>query len=359
MAIAYLDDYPDKVLTIQLPTVVNNTEYIYYLNDGTCLGGKESSERVYFTDKNSFDTAKKNKKWSRINIESKAVKLFSNHLSHKDLLDYGGIVHGEATQAAAERVGVSKHELKKERYAFANTIYNFMKSRSKIKKVSDIPLHFAYARKDKTAPYKKIANSTGETRTNEWIKTAIYAVFNAVTGGKDYSNGATQWDGGDVFTGNYHSGYKPMLHFRQQPSHYERRLKGIYDKNNLSKDAYDNLKKYYSQIDTHRAKHLKPLTVYKSRTNWDILYYEEKSYMQYTKGKLSYDKVKLVDSNGKPPKYNTNTVPLVSSGSTRTWLFAGLNCLWEVTAQHACTLFYKEIKKYDKSIINANEAPFI
>lgn len=344
-------------------TSETNIEYIYYEKNGTYLGGKENSLRIYLVEKNLFDKAKTNQIWSTINIESKAIKLFSNYLSHQDLLEYAGIINGEATHYAGQKAGIAKDELKKERYAISNVIYNFMKSSTSIKKVKDIPLRFAYARKDKTPPYNKIVNSTQTERNNEWVKVAIYAVFNAVVGSEDYSNGATQWDGGDVFTGNYYSktsknNYNPMRHYRQLAHNYEARLKGIYDKDDLAKKMQNNLKKYYTKIDTHRAKHLKPLFTFKTRSSWQMLYYEEKSYTQYIKGKLDFSKVKLVDENKKVPKYNTKKVLIVSGGSTSTWVYAGLNCLWEVTAQQACTIFYKEIKKYDKSIINTNEAPF-
>lgn len=340
---------------------VDNTEYIYYESDGNYLGGDESSQKVILTTKTKYDNAKKNKKWSSINIT--ILKLFDTNITHTDFLKFAGIVNGEATHYNAKDTGISHDELKKERYAFGNVVVNYMKSKN-IKKISSIPKGFTYAKDDETAAYKELTNSKSEDRSNEWIKASIYAIINAISGGKDYSNGALQWDGGDVFTGNYSkvkkSSYNPMKHYRQRAYPYDARIKGIYDKDNLSKKMYYNLKKYYSKIDTHRLPHLKPLYVRKTKSNWDMLFFEEKSYEKYSKGEIEFGEIKFVDEDKKPPKYDINTVPMVSSGSTRTWMFAGLLCLWEVKAQYACTIFYKQLyKKYDKSLIDGKEAPFI
>ena len=72
------------------------------------------------------------------------------------------------------------------------------------------------------------------------MQTAIAAVINALTDGKDYSNGADSWDGVDVLTGRFDAKWKQENHFRQRV-HGKR--KGITDPKNLSPTFYSNVKK--------------------------------------------------------------------------------------------------------------------
>lgn len=178
----------------------------FYNEDGTYEGKVDETTNTGVIDDVYTCTGKgkaKDKKGKEIDIYKgiRLLKLFENNLSHSNLLIYGGIVHGEATNQNSTDVGITLEQLKIERYCFANAIHNFMKSTSK-EKISELSASFSYAKKDETPPYKLVVNSTPEERNNVWIKTAIYAVINAVRETKDYSNGATHWDGPDVMTGN-------------------------------------------------------------------------------------------------------------------------------------------------------------
>lgn len=314
--------------------IEDNTEYVYYTKEGEFLGGKEDSEKIYLTTQTGYDKAKEKSQWSLINLEENLLKLFEQLLSHKDFLSYGGIVNGEATNRNSIDVDILEEELKEERYCFANVVYNYMKQQ-KIKLFSNIPANFAYAKKDKTAGYNYVASSKPENRNDKWIKIALYAVINAITGGKDYSNGATQWDGGDVFTGNYASGYDPMKHFRQNPlAGTEYRIIGIYDKNNFSQKMYENLKKYYTKYDTHRAKYLKPLHKYDTKEHYDIV---------TIRSNETSKKLETSDGNkAKESSYNQRNTILEPMTGTGVWKVV-LKCLWEVTAQKACSIFYNQL----------------
>ena len=335
-----------NTLQIKFPEVVSsqkdNTKYIYYTKEGDFLGGNENSSKVYITTQEEYNKSKN--KWSLINKEENLLKLFDNPISHKDFLSYAGIIHGEASSKDSVSVGIPENELKEERYCLGNAIYNFMK-KQKILSIPDIPPNYSSAKTDKTPGYISITESKPENRSDQWFKIAISSVINAITGGKDYSNGSTHWDGGDIFTGNKYNGYDPMKQDKQKHLYKEPRVIGIYDKNKLSNNMYNNLKNYYTKIDTHRAKHLKPLHMYTTVEHYVLVGIDPKD----------SSKLQTID-NEKPKvsyKWKDSTVELVSGpGIMKLTLY----CLWEVRAQKACSIFYSQLNdRYPIQKSNANK----
>jgi Hemolysin coregulated protein Hcp (TssD) len=262
------------------------------------------------------------------------LKLFSNDLIHSDLLIYAGIVHGEGTPENTTSVGISLEELKKERYSIANTIYNFMKNHNK-EKLSDLPSNYSYAKKENTSPYKLIVDSTDEERNGQWIKIAIYAVINAVSDGTDYSNKAEFWDGGDVMTGNYsettEKSYNPDYHARQNNLDGDYRIQGIYDPNNLSTQFYEKVKLNYTKNDKQRALHLKKLKAYIKPEHYNAVTTDPS------------DDKKILQSGDKDKDVSFNKKNTILEGIGTGAFSVVIKCLWEVKAQSACTIFYKQL----------------
>lgn len=310
----------------------------FYNEDGTFEGKVDKKSNMGAVSDVYTCTGKqkgKDKEGKEIDIYNgvKLLKLFSNNLLHSDLLSYAGIVNGEATNKNSIDVGISLKELKFERYCFANAIYNFMKSTNKTS-ISQLSSNFSYAKKDKTPAYNLIVNSTEVERKSEWVKIAIFAVINAVREIKDYSNGATFWDGPDVMTGNYANDYDPMKHFRQKPLNGdEYRVQGIYDSKNLSNMFYNNAKLYYSKYDTHRAPYLKTLTSYSKAEHFDVATIDPNDKTM---------RLKAIDSK-KDIAFNKKDTILEGIG---TGVFKVIiKCLWDVRAQSACSIFYNQLNK--------------
>ena len=57
---------------------------------------------------------------------------------------------------------------------------------------------FALAASDGNARTKQFNNTNSDDRNGTFMQTAIAGAINALTGGTDYSNGATHWAGDDI-----------------------------------------------------------------------------------------------------------------------------------------------------------------
>ncbi len=173
----------------------------YYSKDGKKLGsdgktvkgkdGKQVSDNIaYKTDKATVDANTKNgvTDWDKVIANENTTKLA---VSNSDLGLFARTIHEESSGA------------KKESYAIASTVANLSKSNKNtiIENCKD----FAYGY-DGTTQYDN-------------RKFSLEAAINALTGGVDYSNGATHWDGRDVFVNN--------SHFRYRKAAYDSR-KGIF-----------------------------------------------------------------------------------------------------------------------------------
>jgi hypothetical protein len=108
------------------------------------------------------------------------------------------------------------------------------------------------------------------------MQTAIAGAINALTGGKDYSNGAKGWDGVDVLQGSPNKRAKPLGH--NPPSdHYRQKQGGISDPSGLAPTFYQNSLAYIGQkfgVGGREYRAVKPLIVGKTvpgKTQFKIL----------------------------------------------------------------------------------------
>jgi hypothetical protein len=74
------------------------------------------------------------------------------------------------------------------------------------------------------------------------MKVAIAGAISALTGGRDYSNGARGWDGIDVLQGSPNAS-RPN-HHNPPENHYRQRNGGIIDPNGLATTFYNNARQY-------------------------------------------------------------------------------------------------------------------
>lgn len=300
----------------------------FYTKNGVYLGRMGAGNNVYIADQATFLEVQKGKDVGDL---IKLLKLFGNNLIHNDLLIYGGIVNGEATNQNSIDIGLTVEELKIERFCIANCIYNFMKSKNK-KKLSELSPSYSYAKKDEVPAYKLIANSGENSRDNQWVEIAISSVINAALEEHDYSEGSSFWDGPDVMTGNFAGGYDAFKHFRQKPLNGdEYRVQGIFDPKNLSEKFFKNAESYYAKYDSHRAPFLKHLTKYVKPEHFDIATIDPSDVKM---------KLKATDS-AKDVSFNKKDTLLEGIG---TGIFkVTIKCLWEIRMQAACSVFYKQL----------------
>ncbi|PIF46648.1 hypothetical protein CLU96_3686 [Chryseobacterium sp. 52] len=156
----------------------DNTEYIYYTKEGYYLGGLEKSAKVYLSNQEEYDKAKKDKKWSLINKESNLLKEKNANILHKKFVEKASTIYGESS-AYRDNIGIEK-DLEMEMLAIASV--------HKINKV-------AYGINSKQAILfrnKKIAK-----RNDTKMQLALSAIIRSLTTNEDPSNGATMWDGAE------------------------------------------------------------------------------------------------------------------------------------------------------------------
>jgi hypothetical protein len=98
--------------------------------------------------------------------------------------------------------------------------------------------NFSYAKSNNTDEYSSFVDATHVSRNGTSMKTAIAGAINALTGGKDYSNGAKGWDGIDVLQGSPNS--KLLSGHNSPDNHYRQRQGGIIDPGGLATTFYQN-----------------------------------------------------------------------------------------------------------------------
>ena len=175
-----------NTLQIKFPKVVSsekdNTEYIYYTEEGEYLGGNINSSKVFLSTKNEYNKAKESHNWNSLNIENNALKEKSRTISHSYLIDVAGIIFAESSQYRYNENNFPE-ELKYEMFALAS-VY-------KVNKV-------AFAKSSNT---KKIyTEKTPQQRNTKKVeKIAIESIIKVyfLNKEKDWSNGANMWDGAE------------------------------------------------------------------------------------------------------------------------------------------------------------------
>lgn len=195
----------------------------FYNKDGTFEGKinepdfEGSVEDVYVCDGKSTQKNKNGNDLVTYN-NTKLLKENDVKITHEKFINLASIAYGECSL---------EYNLDVKLELFAIAYVNFKHSNN-----------VAYGKDSAGAiSFRKREN---EKRNGTVMQTAIAAVINALTDGKDYSNGADSWDGVDVLTGRFDAKWKQENHFRQRV-HGKR--KGITDPKNLSPTFYSNVKK--------------------------------------------------------------------------------------------------------------------
>jgi hypothetical protein len=161
-----------------VPKQEPDIEYIYYTKDGYYLGGLENSAKIYLSNQEEYDKAKKDKKWSLINNESGLLKEKEKNILHKKFVEKASTIYGESS-AYRNNIGIEK-ELELEMLAIASV--------HKINKV-------AYGISSKQAILFR--NTKIAKRNNTKMQLALSAIIRSLTTNEDPSNGATMWDGAE------------------------------------------------------------------------------------------------------------------------------------------------------------------
>jgi RHS repeat-associated protein len=200
----------------------------YWDKSGKYLGTDgENDGKIYAVETNGYRT---DKDGTSHMAKSKITEI--KGVTLEEFIDIAAIAHGESSGN------------REETFAFANAIVNNMadgKSETEVTKGG-----FSYAKKDNITKYSNLTDASHEGRNGTDMQTAIAGAINALTGGKDYSNGAKGWDGVDVLQGSPNKNIKPSGH--NPPSkHYRQRQGGISDPSGLANTFYQNSLSYVGQ----------------------------------------------------------------------------------------------------------------
>lgn len=149
-------------------------------------------------------------------------------ISNSELVDMAAIAFGESSGDYFET------------FAFCNAIKNQMDALG-LTEAEATSGNYSYAKSNNTPPYSVLATASPQTRNGTSMQIAIAGAINAMSGGRDYSNGARGWDGPDVLQGSYNT----RLHRHNAPeNHYRQRSGGIVEPYNLAPIFYENSRNY-------------------------------------------------------------------------------------------------------------------
>jgi RHS repeat-associated protein len=109
-------------------------------------------------------------------------------VSNSELLQLASVSYGESSTVNNST----------EMAAISNTIINNMNARGNGATISSTIDGFALAATDGNARVSEFNNATSSQKNGTSKQSALAGAINAVTGGQDYSNGATHWAGDDV-----------------------------------------------------------------------------------------------------------------------------------------------------------------
>ncbi len=183
-----------------------NGESFWYTNSGSYLGEvKDKKDEVYSLKKvGEMSITIGDKTFNASVCEAERLEVDGEAITHDTFKGFGGLVYGESSGN------------KEESYAIANAVSNYVDASNGKYKLSDI------ATKKNTYSY-----AVGDNLYNNYIKNDLNkknaryangAVINALTGGKDYSNGATHWDGVDLGV-NGSSHYRSRVGYTTSQDH--------------------------------------------------------------------------------------------------------------------------------------------
>ncbi len=161
----------------------------YYGTNGEHMGsdGKDDN-KAYVADNVTKD--KKGLVTAAENLQELAV-------SNSDLIKLGAVVNGEAGDG----------NNKEEKFGIASASMNNFKARNGKLSLNKTLSKISNATFDGNEKYGDFMDASYDERNNNaGMKTSMAAAINAVTGGVDFSNGATDWDGTDLKTNSHRIG---------------------------------------------------------------------------------------------------------------------------------------------------------
>ena len=197
----YVFNNPIKLID---PTGNGPTGDIYSTN-GIHLGSDGVDDnRVYIT--NSTDQLTEDQA-SLLVLAHDFVGTWSGNEGGGGLTELG-IGHDAFQTLAATVYGESGNSNNsKEMFGIASAIVNNNTARGENASLTNTISDIAYAASDGNARYSKFTEaSVGARGNNKGMTTANAAAINALSGGRDYSNGATGWDGNDLPTNSHRFG---------------------------------------------------------------------------------------------------------------------------------------------------------
>ncbi len=159
---------------------LDGLEFIF-AQDGQYLGRIGSSQEVYTADK--IENRIVTNLDGSTSMVQEAMNTKSLNINHSDFIKFAGTAYAESSVGD----GVKN---KSEIFGIASTMINYKKLTGN----SSI----TYAESDGNVQFSKFLNASDNDRNNNFMKTAIAAAINALNGGKDYSNGATNFAGKDA-----------------------------------------------------------------------------------------------------------------------------------------------------------------
>ena len=292
-----------NTLQIKFPEVVSsqkdNTEYIYYTEEGQYLGGNTNSNKVFISTKNEYDKAKEKGNWNLLNIESNILKEGTKSITHNFLIDTAGIIFAESSQYRYNKNNFPE-ELKYEMFALAS-VY-------KANKV-------AFAKNTDTK--KKYVGRTSQQRNNaKSDKLAIEAIIKVylLNKEKDWSNGADMWDGAeqamypigeDSFFIERGKGrielHMNTMGWRISEEHYQKWKKGV---TNLGVIFKAPKEKFTSSLETPPTINLTSYQKQKMKEWEKTVLFKDKE--EYIKAMKELEKKEVFEKNKKEKEKNRN-----------------------------------------------------
>ena len=145
------------------------------------MGGKKDSKKIYLTTQTEYNKAKEKGKWSLINLEENLIKEKERIMPHSEFQDLAGTLYAESTA---------------DEFSFEEiiSICCVLNNRTTMDKTTILEKatqeNQVYGWKDRD----KIKNDLAGSKR---VKYCYKALIEVLKGCKDYSNGATYWQGKD------------------------------------------------------------------------------------------------------------------------------------------------------------------
>lgn len=162
----------------------------YYKKDGSYLGTDGvNDDKVYAVENNGVASSTVDKNGNTENSINKS-SITELSVTHTEFRKLAAVVMGESSETSNS---------KEEKFGIASAVMNNAYSRMEETPLNGVLSEISNATFDGNKRYGKYMDAKpGQTDDNAEMKTSNAAAVNALTGGTDYSNGATGWDGRDL-----------------------------------------------------------------------------------------------------------------------------------------------------------------